>query len=301
MSPLQRIQTPMKVLAAVGLLVLSSLMTFPVFAEGGDRVVTIGSADFPESQLIATIYAKALQAKGVKTETKLSIGSREVYMPALRDGSIDLIPEYSGSILTYLDRNAKPQNAQEVNDALKKALPAGISMLTPSPAQDADTLVVTSATATKYGLKAIPDLKDVAANLVVGASPEWRGRWEGMVGLKEVYGLTFKSFRPLDVTGPLTLSALLHGQIDVANLTSTNPALARNKLVSLEDPKNLFPAQNIVPIFATQKIDEKVSAILDAVSAAMTTEDLVEMNGRLANHDDIGAIAADWLTAHKLN
>jgi len=291
----------MNVIAAVGLLVLSSLMTFPVFAEGGDRTITIGSADFPESQLLATIYAKALQAKGVKTETKLSIGSREVYMPALRDGSIDLIPEYTGSILTYLDRNAKPQNAQEVNDALKKALPAGVSMLTPSPAQDADTLVVTSATASKYGLKAIPDLKDVAANLVVGASPEWRGRWEGMVGLKEVYGLTFKSFRPLDVTGPLTLSALLHGQIDVANLTTTNPALARNKLVSLEDPKNLIPAQNIVPIFATQRIDDKVSAILNAVSAAMTTEDLVQMNGRLADHDDIGAIAADWLTAHKLN
>lgn len=292
---------PKTVIAAVGLLVLSCLMTFPAFADGGDRTVTIGSADFPESQLIATIYAKALQAKGVKTETKLSIGSREVYMPALRDGSIDLIPEYTGSILTYLDRNAKPQNAQEVNDALKKALPAGVSMLTPSPAQDADTLVVTSATASKYGLKAIPDLKDVAANLVVGASPEWRGRWEGMVGLKEVYGLTFKSFRPLDVTGPLTLSALLHGQIDVANLTTTNPALARNKLVSLEDPKNLIPAQNIVPIFATQRIDDKVSAILDAVSAAMTTEDLVQMNGRLADHDDIGAIAADWLTAHKLN
>jgi osmoprotectant transport system substrate-binding protein len=212
-----------------------------------------------------------------------------------------LIPEYSGSVLSYLDRNARAQGAQEVTDALKKALPAGISMLTPSPAQDVDTLVVTSATASKYGLKAIPDLKNVAADLVVGASPEWRGRWEGMVGLKEVYELKFKSFRPLDVTGPLTLSALLHGQIDVANLTSTNPALARNKLVSLEDPKNLFPAQNIVPIFATQKIGEKVSAILDAVSAAMTTEDLVEMNGRLANHDDIGAIAADWLTAHKLN
>jgi osmoprotectant transport system substrate-binding protein len=294
----------MNVIAAVGLLLLSSLMAFPAFADdktGGDRVVTIGSADFPESQLLATIYAKALAAKGVKTETKLSIGSREVYMPALRDGSIDLIPEYSGSVLSYLDRNARAQTSQEVTDALKKALPPGISMLTPSPAQDADTLVVTSATASKYGLKAIPDLKNVAGELVAGASPEWRGRWEGMVGLKEVYDLKFKSFRPLDVTGPLTLSALLHGQIDVANLTTTNPALARNKLVSLEDPKHLFPAQNIVPIFATQKIDEKVSAILDAVSAAMTTEDLVEMNGRLANHDDIGTIAADWLTAHKLN
>ena len=293
----------MNLIAAFGLLVLSSLAVFPAFAEDSahNNVVVIGSADFPESQLIATIYAKALDAKGIKTETKLSIGSREVYMPALRDGSIDLIPDYSGSVLTYLDKTARAQSSQEVTDALKKALPAGISMLTPSPAQDADTLVVTSATASKYGLKSISDLKNVAGDLVMGASPEWRGRWEGMVGLKEVYDVKFKSFRPLDVTGPLTLSALLHGQIDVANLTTTNPALARNKLVSLEDPKNLIPAQNVVPIFATQKIDAKVSAILDAVSAAMTTEDLVEMNGRLANHDDIGAIAADWLATHKLN
>src|ERR1700761_2598476 len=117
----------MNVIAAIGLLVLSSLTAFPAFADnsaGADHAVVIGSADFPESQLIATIYAKALDAKGVKTETKLSIGSREVYMPALRDGSIDLIPDYSGSVLTYLDKTARAQSSQEVADALKKVLPA---------------------------------------------------------------------------------------------------------------------------------------------------------------------------------
>ena len=131
---LRRTQIQMNIVATFGLLVLSSLMTFPAFADDsaqskawGDRVVTIGSADFPESQLLATIYAKALEAKGVKTEAKLSIGSREVYMPALRDGSIDLIPEYSGSVLSYLDRSARAQSTEEVTDALKKALPPGIS------------------------------------------------------------------------------------------------------------------------------------------------------------------------------
>ncbi len=295
----------MKPMAAFRMLALSALMAVSALtnepALGQSGTVTIGSADFSESQLLAVIYAKALEAKGIKTEMKLSIGSREVYMPALLDGSIDIVPEYSGSILTYLDRTTRAQTQQDVTEALKKALPAGVSMLTPSPAQDVDTLVVTSATADKYKLVTIADLKDVAAGLTVGAAPEWKGRWEGMVGLAEVYGLKFKSLRALDATGPLTLSALLHGQVDVANLTSTNPALARDKLVSLADPKNLFPAQNIVPIYATQKIDQKASAILDAVSAAMTTDDLVAMNDRLANHDNLNAVAADWLAAHKLN
>jgi osmoprotectant transport system substrate-binding protein len=288
-----------RMLALSALMAVSALTNEPALGQSG--TVTIGSADFSESQLLAVIYAKALEAKGIKTEMKLSIGSREVYMPALLDGSIDIVPEYSGSILTYLDRTTRAQTQQDVTEALKKALPAGVSMLTPSPAQDVDTLVVTSATADKYKLVTIADLKDVAAGLTVGAAPEWKGRWEGMVGLAEVYGLKFKSLRALDATGPLTLSALLHGQVDVANLTSTNPALARDKLVSLADPKNLFPAQNIVPIYATQKIDQKASAILDAVSAAMTTDDLVAMNDRLANHDNLNAVAADWLAAHKLN
>ncbi|MGV1952373.1 ABC transporter substrate-binding protein [Agrobacterium vitis] len=265
------------------------------------KTIIIGSADFPESQLLATLYAKALAAKGIKVETKLNIGSREVYMPALLDGSIDLLPEYAGAALSYLDKKATAHTPDDVAAALKAALPKGVSMLTPSAAQDSDGVAVTRATAEKYKLKTIADLAPVASEFVLGGPPEWKTRKEGIVGLREVYGLEFKSLKALDVGGPLTLSALVNGQIQAANLFSTDPAIATNDLVMLEDVKNLFPAQNVVPVIATAKVSETVTKTLDAVSAALTTKDLVVMNGRLGNHDSFDVVAGDWLAQHKLN
>ncbi|MCF1435503.1 glycine/betaine ABC transporter substrate-binding protein [Agrobacterium vitis] len=265
------------------------------------KTIIIGSADFPESQLLATLYAKALAAKGIKVETKLNIGSREVYMPALLDGSIDLLPEYAGAALSYLDKKATAHTPDDVAAALKAALPKGVSMLTPSAAQDSDGVAVTRATAEKYKLKTIADLAPVASEFVLGGPPEWKTRKEGIIGLREVYGLEFKSLKALDVGGPLTLSALVNGQIQAANLFSTDPAIATNDLVMLEDVKNLFPAQNVVPVIATAKVSETVTKTLDAVSAALTTKDLVVMNGRLGNHDSFDVVAGDWLAQHKLN
>jgi osmoprotectant transport system substrate-binding protein len=263
--------------------------------------IIVGSADFPESQLLATIYAKALAAKGIKVETKLSIGSREVYIPALLDGSIDLLPEYAGATLSYLDKNATAHAPADVAAALKAALPKGVSMLTPSEAQDSDGVAVTRATAEKYKLKTIADLAPVASELVLGGPPEWKTRKEGIIGLKDIYGLEFKSFKSLDVGGPLTLSALVNDQVQAAYLFSTDPAIAANDLIILEDVKNLFPAQNIVPVIATPKVSDVVTTTLNAVSAALTTKDLIVMNGRLANHDSFDVVAEEWLTAHKLN
>ncbi|PYE39473.1 osmoprotectant transport system substrate-binding protein [Rhizobium sp. PP-F2F-G20b] len=263
--------------------------------------IIVGSADFPESQLLAKIYAAALTAKGIKVETKLNIGSREVYMPALLDGSIDLIPEYAGATLSYLDKSATAHTPADVIKALGKVLPKGVSMLTASDAQDSDVLAVTEETAKKYSLTSIEDLKPVAGELVLGGPPEWKTRKEGVLGLKEVYGLEFKSFKTLDVAGPLTLSALLNGQVDAADMTSTDPAMKTSNLVALKDNKNLFPAQNILPIIATAKVGEEVSSTLNAVSAALTTQDLIEMNGQLANQDSFDAVAGDWLAKKKLN
>jgi osmoprotectant transport system substrate-binding protein len=257
--------------------------------------IVIGSADFPESELIATIYAQALRVKGIKAETKLNIGSREVYMPALLDGSIDLIPEYTGATLSYLDKNSTVSAASDVAQALAKALPAKISMLTYSKAEDSDVLAVTEATARIYSLVSIADLSPVASKLVLGAPPEWKTRQEGVVGLKQVYGLNFKSFKTLDVAGPLTVSALRNGQVQAADMTSTDPAMKQEKLVALKDTKNLFAAQNIVPLIASSKLNDNVSNVLNAVSAALTTDDLVLMNGRLANHESYDTVAADWL------
>ena len=288
-------------LSAASVFAQSNPLAEPTAARTDTKTIIVGSADFPESQLLATIYAKALAAKGIAVETKLNIGSREVYIPALLDGSIDLLPEYAGATLSYLDKNATAHSPADVAAALKAALPKGVSMLTPSAAQDSDSVAVTRATAEKYKLKTIADLAPVASELVLGGPPEWKTRKEGIIGLKELYGLEFQSFKSLDVGGPLTLSALVNGQVQAANLFSTDPAIAANDLIVLDDVKNLFPAQNIVPVIATPKVSDVVTKTLDAVSAALTTKDLVVMNGRLANHDSFDVVAGDWLTEHKLN
>ncbi|MFM0741780.1 ABC transporter substrate-binding protein [Paraburkholderia xenovorans] len=263
--------------------------------------VVVGSADFPESELLATIYAQALRAKGIKADTKLNIGSREVYMPALLDGSISVIPEYTGATLSYLDKDASAHTPDDVAKALASALPKNVAMLTYSKAEDTDVLAVTQATAKKYSLTSISDLTQVAGQLVLGGPPEWKTRREGVVGLKDVYGLTFKSFKTLDVAGPITLSALKNGQVHAADMTSTDPAMKQDKLIALKDPKNLFPAQNIVPLVAKDKLNDKVERVLNDVSAALSTDDLVVMNSRLANQESFDTVAADWLKKKKLD
>lgn len=262
--------------------------------------ITVGSADFPESQLLATIYAKALSAKGIEVKTHMSIGSREIYMPALLDGSIDLLPEYTGATLSYLKKNSAAHSPDEVAAALKAALPKGITILTPSPAEDADAVVVTRATAKKYKFKTISDLAPVAEKLVLGGSAEWKNRTEGLVGLEKVYGLKFKAYKALGI-GPITLTALLNGRIQAAELTSTDPAIVAKDLVVLEDVKSLFMSQNIVPVIAENKVSDAVRTALNAVSAALTTAELTQMNARLANHESFDVVASDWLKAHNLN
>ncbi|NTY41596.1 ABC transporter substrate-binding protein [Burkholderia diffusa] len=289
--------------AAIGTTSVQAQNTAPLAnaTSASAGAIVIGSADFPESQLIATIYAKALSAKGVKVATKLNIGSREVYMPALLDGSISVIPEYTGAVLSYLNKNTTAHTPKDVAAELTTALPKGIAMLSYSKAEDTDVLAVTQATARQYKLSSIADLAPVAGQLVLGGPPEWKTRHEGVAGLKQVYGLTFKSFRILDVAGPLTLSALKNGQIQAADMTSTDPAMAQDNLVALQDPKHLFAAQNIVPLVARDKLNGAVKQTLDQVSAALTTEDLIAMNVRLAKQESFDVVAMDWLKKNKLD
>jgi osmoprotectant transport system substrate-binding protein len=268
-------------------------------AASSDSII-VGSADFPESQLIAKIYAEALKSKGVQVTEKPSIGSREVTIPALKDGSIDLMPEYGGALLQYLDSATKAVTSDEVTKELSTKIPSGLTQLTASKAQDKDVLAVKKETADQHNLKSISDLQPVAKELVLGGPPEWKTRINGVAGLKSVYGLEFKEFSALDAGGPLTLNALLSGQVQVADLFSTDPALSANNLVALEDDKNLFLSENIVPVINEKKSTATVKEVLDKVSAALTTEDLIEMNGRVAKFEDIGQIAKDWLKSKNL-
>jgi osmoprotectant transport system substrate-binding protein len=262
-------------------------------SEGGQ--VIVGSADFTESQLIGSIYSQALQAAGVQTKEQFNIGSREVYIQALKDGSVDLVPEYTGALLSYLDPKSTAATPQTVNSELATKLPSGLGMLTPSSAEDKDVVAVTQATADRYKLKTISDLEPVAGELVLGGPPEWKTRTQGVVGLRDVYGLNFKDFVSLDAGGTLTMTALTNGQIQAGDLFSTDPGLHANNLVALQDDKNLFAAENVVPLIKSAKQNDKVKKTLDAVSAKLTTDDLISMNAEAAKGTNLADIAKKWL------
>jgi osmoprotectant transport system substrate-binding protein len=272
---------------------------------GGSSTITVGSANFPENELLAEMYSQSLEAKGVKVNRKFNIGARELYLKALKDGSIDMIPEYNGALLAALSPGGTvPNNVStpdEVLKALQKVLPKGTETLTQSAAEDKDTLTVTSQTADKYHLKTIDDLKPVASKLVLGAGPEFAKRYQGIVGLKKVYGLTFKEFKPLDPGGPLTKAALKKGDIQVANIFSTDSTIQTDKLVVLDDTKNLFLAQNVVPIVRSSKVNADVKSALDAVSKALTTEDLTKYLAEVAvDKKDPQTVAKEFLDANNI-
>jgi osmoprotectant transport system substrate-binding protein len=260
--------------------------------------IVVGSANFPENVVLAEIYAGALEAKGVKVTKKLNIGNREAFMQALQDGSIDLIPEYSGVLLQFFDKKATAVTPDEVYAAIPKVLPETLTVLDKSSAEDKDAIVVTQETASQYNLKSIEDLGPVAKDLVIGGPPEFRTRQTGLVGLKDVYGLTFKQFRPLDVAGPLSVQALKNGQVQAVNLFTTQSAIAENNFVVLEDPKNLFAAQNVLPLITKSKASDTVKEALNAVSAKLDTDQLADLVKQAEvdkkNPDDV---AKEWLSS----
>ena len=264
--------------------------------------ITVGSAAFPENEIIAEIYAQGLEAKGVKVKKKLNIGAREVYIPALESGEIDLLPEYTGNLLTFVDKNATATAPEEIEDALDDALPKKLEVLDAAKAENKDSLNVTPEFAGKNGVKTIADLKGVDG-LKLGANPEFRTRAYGIPGLEKVYGITGIKFTAIsDGGGPKTLKALLDGDVDVADIYSTTPSIVENNLVTLEDPKNLIAAQNVVPLIAEKKASDKVEDVLDAVSAELTTQDLLDLNGKNQGPDKAkpADLAKEWLTSKGL-
>lgn len=251
--------------------------------DGGTTAVTIGSANFSESALLAEIYAGALEAEGLDVETQLNIGSREVYIKGIQDGSIDVVPEYTGVLRDYFaaesGTSVTASDAAGVYEELQQALPEGLVVGDYSEAEDKDALVVTSETAEEYSLESVADLADVAGDLTLGGPPEWKTRPTGIPGLEKVYGVEFGSFVPTDAGGPLTLKALTQGRVDAGNLFSTNPQIAEQGLVVLDDPESLFGSQNIVPLLREEVADDAVVEALNAVGEALDTATLTELVG----------------------
>ena len=271
-------------------------------SDSGSKSIVVGSAAFGESEILAEIYAQALKAKGVDASTKLDIGAREAYIGAIKDGTIDLIPEYTGNLLLYFDQNATATSPEDVQSALEDALPDELDVLDPAPGEDKDSLNVTADFAQKNGVSSIADLAKVKG-LRLAANPEFKTRAYGIPGLEKVYGIKGISFTAIsDGGGPATLKALTSGKVDVADIYSTTPSITENKLVTLEDPKNLIAAQNVVPLIRDDAESDKVEQALNAVSQKLTTEALLELNTAFAADSKPTAadVARDWLKKNGL-
>ncbi|GGQ85698.1 ABC transporter substrate-binding protein [Kitasatospora griseola] len=269
----------------------------PAAQGGSGKTVVVGSANFPENVLLASIYSQALQAKGVKVEEKFNIGSREVLYGQLQSGALTVLPEYNGALLGYLDAKSTATGKDAVNTELAATLPAGLGILNSAAAEDKDSLTVTQETADRLGVKSIADLVGKAQDLVIGGPPEFKSRREQQ--FKDAYGLTFKEWKP---TADTTANALKDGTVQVGNVFTTDPKIVQLKLVSLNDPKNLFSSQNVTPLVNKAGLDATGTAALNAVSAKLDTAGLTALMKRVAvDKEDPSAVAKDWLKTNGLN
>ncbi|WP_329280492.1 ABC transporter substrate-binding protein [Streptomyces sp. NBC_01451] len=281
----------------------SNPLTGDSAGSGSGKSIVVGSANFPENQLLGEIYAQALEAKGLKVTRKFDIGAREVYYDQVVKGGIGVFPEYNGALLSVaVDKNSTATSTEQVNAELKAKLPSTVEILDSAAAEDKDSVTVTSETAAKYNLKTLADLKPVAKDMTIGAGSEFKTRTQGGVGLKTVYGVEFGKFQPLDAGAQTTLVKLLKSNdVQAANLYTTDPAIVEDKLVVLEDPKNLFSSQNVTPLVYKSAVDDTAKAALNALSAKLTTEDLLEMMKKLVNDkEDSSVVAKEWLTSKGL-
>ena len=268
-------------------------------APQGEGELVVGSTNFDEQELVAEMYALALEQAGFTVERRYQLGAREVVLPALESGEIDVYPEYVGTALEFLNDGAGEATAdtEATTELLREAFAErGVDVLEPAEAQDKNALVVTPETAEEYGLESVSDLADVAGELVLGGPPECPERPLCLPGYEETYGLEFAEFRALDAGGPITIEALESGEIDVALLFSTDGVIAANEWVLLEDDGGLQPAENIVPVIRTEVNDEAATAALDGVSEVLTTEAVTEMIRRIRlDAEDPADVAAEFL------
>jgi osmoprotectant transport system substrate-binding protein len=265
----------------------------------GDSELTVGGTNFSEQEIVAEIYAQCLEAAGYDVKTKLKIGSREIVLPALEKGDIDLYPEYVGTLLTFLKGEPTGDVDGSVADLRAKLEPKGLTLLEPAPAEDKNGFAMTRAKATQLGVKSLSDLKGKSQDLVFGAGPECEERPLCLIGLKETYGLEFKSVKKLDSGGPLTKDALEKGDIDVGLIFTSDGAVAARGFVVLDDDQDLQPVENVVPIVRKDAVKGDLEKLLNSISAKLTTEGLSELNKQVdVDKADPSDVARDWLVEH---
>jgi glycine betaine/choline-binding protein of an ABC-type transport system len=266
---------------------------------GSSDTLVVGSQDYYSNEIIAEIYAQSLEKAGKKVDRQLKIGQREVYMPELQAGKIDVFPEYTGNLLQYYKPDTMARSPEQVHTELTSALPGGLKALEQAPATDQDSYVVTKAFAEENSLKQIGDLAKIP-DLKIAGNSELESRPYGPKGLRETYGVEATIKPAEDSGGPLTVKALRDGEVQIADIYTAAPVLADGDLVVLEDPQNLFLSSNVVPIVSS-KVDAQTAETLNKVSTVLTPEDLIAMNKRSVDEKtSASVIAGDWLKSKGL-
>lgn len=270
----------------------------------GSNTIVVGvSGAFAENQLVAEMYARVLERAGYAVEREFDLRSREVSQSALESGQIDLKPEYLSSLLVFLDTGAQGSSdpadvADQVGDRLRSK---GITVLTPSPAQDTNQFVANAKTAERFNLTTLSSLAPVADRLTIGAPPECPLRPFCMLGLRDVYGILFEDYAPLDAGGPRTVAALESDEVQIALMFSTDPSIEANGFVPLVDDKYLQDAENITPVIRTEKVDDEVRRLLDAVSARLSSDIVTELVRRIViEGQDVSSVATAFLAENGL-
>ncbi|WP_137843284.1 ABC transporter substrate-binding protein [Microbacterium sp. 2FI] len=266
-------------------------------APSASETIVVGSQDYYSNEIIAEIYAQALEGAGYDVQRDFRIGQREAYLPEIEAGRIDLFPEYTGPLLLVWEPEASPGTADEVYDALAAAVPDGLRVLDQSDASDQDSYVVTREFAEEYGVTTIADLATVPVPITLGGNSEGENRPIGPAGLKSTYGVDV-SFTPIeDGGGPLTVKALLDDQVQLAVIYTASPSMAGEDLVALEDPDGFMLASHVVPL-ASDKLDGAAADIIDKISAAMSAADLVALNTEsVQTQAPAATIAEEWLAS----
>lgn len=277
----------------------------PDTADGGGEVpdgpsITIGAQDFGESAILAELYGQALEDAGYPVSIQSLGGFRDLVYTAFDSGDINLTAEYAASALEFLNDFAGEATGDidETMELLQAQLEGrDLTAFAASPAVDSNAFVVTAETADELGLENVSDLTE---DLTLGGPPDCPENASCIPGLQSVYGIDLSSnFVPLDGGGPLTVAALQGGEIDVAILFSTNGIIADEGWVVLNDDMGLINADNIVPVGTQELVDaygDDLGALLDEVSAALTTEELTELNRAVdIELEDPDAAAAAWL------
>lgn len=255
----------------------------PTPAASARSTIRFASYDFTENQILAEVYAGAARRAGLPVSIQHGVGTREVVLPALQQGVVDVVIDYLGTALTFTRPTATDLSRvpEEMQTDLQRTLGArGVTVLDAAQAQDQNGFAVTTTFAAQHAVTRLSDLAPLAPALTFGGPPECPARPFCLRGLQDTYGLHFGHVLAMP-SRTATVEALVAGQIDVGLLETTDARLAGSPVVLLTDDRALQPPENVIPLVRTASIDrwgDKLRTALDAVSARLTTDDLVRLN-----------------------